>query len=102
MGASTQLLSYFPLEQDVQFLLEKMGHDYTADICGTVLYALFFMLVCARMRPFLVEGRSLSSTDQIKLAFHVCLLGSSLLEIGMFRYLHLVQVHHGVDVGGVP
>lgn len=59
------------------------SHDNNADVCGIVLYSLFFILVCARVRPFFVDGgRSLSSTDAIKLAFHLCLLGSSLLEIG--------------------
>lgn len=59
-----------------------MAHEYEADVCGIVLYTLFFALVLVRTRPFLVDGRSLSSTDRIKLAFHLCLLGSSLLEIG--------------------
>lgn len=59
-----------------------MAHDYTADICGAVLYTLFLALVCARTRPFLAGGQSLSSTDRIKLAFHLCLVASSLLDIG--------------------
>lgn len=57
-------------------------HDYTADICGIVLYTLFFGLVCVRTQPFLKDGRSLSSTDRIKLAFHLCINLSNLLEIG--------------------
>lgn len=59
-------------------------HDDNADVCGIVLYSLFFLLVCARVRPFFADGggRALSSTDGIKLAFHLCLLASSLLEIG--------------------
>lgn len=53
-----------------------------ADLCGIFLYTLFFGLVCFRIQPFLVEWRSLSSTDMIKLCFHVCLGLSALLEIG--------------------
>lgn len=59
-----------------------MAHDYTADICGAVLYAVFFAVVCVRTRPFLAGGQPLSSTDRIKLAFHLCLVASSLLDIG--------------------
>lgn len=59
-----------------------MAHDYTADICGAILYTLFFALVCVRTKPFLAGGQSLSSTDGIKLAFHLCLVASSLLDIG--------------------
>ncbi|CAM9314223.1 unnamed protein product [Ectocarpus sp. 8 AP-2014] len=58
-----------------------MPHDYSADVCGIVLYTLFFGLVCIRTRPFLTDRRSLSSTDRIKLAFHVCINTSALLEI---------------------
>lgn len=52
------------------------------DLCGIVLYSLFFMLVCVRVRPFFGEG-GLSPTDRIKLGFHFALLGSSLLELGV-------------------
>ncbi|CAM9190641.1 unnamed protein product [Scytosiphon promiscuus] len=63
-------------------------HDYTADICGIVLYTLFFGLVCVRTQPFLKDGRSLSSTDRIKLAFHLMLNLSNLLEI----------VHYAIEI----
>eukprot|EP00752_Nemacystus_decipiens_P004084 g3738.t1 len=58
-----------------------MVHANRADLCGIFLYTLFFGLVCFRLQPFLVDWRSLSSTDVIKLCFHVCLGLSSLLEI---------------------
>lgn len=59
-----------------------MAHANPADLCGIFLYTLFFGLVCFRVQPFLVDWRSLSSTDMIKLFFHVCLGLSALLEIG--------------------
>lgn len=59
-----------------------MVHANRADLCGIFLYTLFFGLVCFRVQPFLVDWRSLSSTDVIKLCFHVCLGLSALLEIG--------------------
>lgn len=59
-----------------------MVHANRADLCGIFLYTLFFGLVCFRVQPFLVDWRSLSSTDVIKLCFHVCLALSALLEIG--------------------
>lgn len=59
----------------------EMPHD-PADVCGIVLYTSFFGLVCFRTLPFLADGCSLSSTDRIKLAFHLCLVLSALLEIG--------------------
>lgn len=67
-----------------------MPHDYSADVCGIVLYTLFFGLVCVRTRPFLTDRRSLSSTDRIKLAFHVCINTSALLEIGEQAVVPLV------------
>lgn len=67
------------------------------DLCGIFLYTLFFGLVCFRVQPFLVDWRSLSSTDMIKLFFHVCLGLSALLEIGErdaedaeYLYVHVV------------
>lgn len=59
-----------------------MEYDYTPDICGAVLYTSFFFLCAARTRPFIIERVSLTSTDRIKLAFHLSLIASSLLEIG--------------------
>lgn len=59
-----------------------MVHANRADLIGIFLYTLFFGLVCFRLQPFLVDWRSLSSTDVIKLCFHVCLGLSALLEIG--------------------
>lgn len=65
-----------------QAQLSPMVHANRADLCGIFLYTLFFGLVSFRVQPFLVDWRSLSSTDVIKLCFHVCLGLSALLEIG--------------------
>lgn len=68
------------------------------DVMGLVLYSLFLLLVCWRVRPFLVGHESLSSTDCIKLGFHICLLGSALLELGERREIYICIISRSNDV----
>lgn len=68
-------------ELPTEYIEERKMAANEVDIVGIVLYMLFLLLVCWRVKPFFVEER-LSSTDKIKLGFHTCLLGSSLLELG--------------------
>lgn len=65
------------------------------DVIGLVLYAMFFVLVGFRVRPFFNSGQSaspLSSTDRLKLAFHICLMSSALLELGAYHCMPLFDV----------
>lgn len=59
-----------------------MAESDEVDIVGIVLYSMFFLLVCWRVKPFFARHEGLSQTDRLKLGFHACLLGSALLELG--------------------
>ncbi|CAM9186311.1 unnamed protein product [Sphacelaria rigidula] len=61
-----------------------MAEGDEVDVVGIILYSMFFLLVCWRVKPFFGRHEGLSQTDRLKLGFHACLLGSALLELAHY------------------